>query len=300
MAGHKALGRGLDALFGASPAGAKKDAAEGGDAREIAVEKIKPNRHQPRVEFDDAALADLAQSIKRHGVAQPLVVTETAVAGEFELVAGERRLRASKLAGLKTVPCVIRKYSNQQRFEIALVENIQRENLNALEEAVALEGLMREYNLTQEQVAEAIGKSRSAVANMLRILRLHEDVQAALRANRISEGHAKVLAGVPEHSEQLRLLGRILSDSLSVRDLEALLAGTKPARKVSAKAAAAPRVPEAKKYEEDFQRRLGRRVEIQSNGKKGWIRFAFYSAADLDALCARLGLLEDTGDDTVL
>src|SRR5581483_6466986 len=165
---------------------------------------IKPNRHQPRTHFDPAALEELATSIKSHGLAQALLVTETGLPGEYELVAGERRLRAARMAGLSTVPCVVKKLSNRQRFEVALVENIQREDLNALEEAVALDGLMREYGLTQEDVAGAIGKSRSAVANVLRFLKLHENVQAALRGGTISEGHAKCLAGVTEHSEQLR------------------------------------------------------------------------------------------------
>ena len=239
MSGHKALGRGLDALLGARgdrplPTAPGAAIPGGPEIREIPVDKIKPNRHQPRTQFNNEAIEELAQSIKTHGLAQALLVTETNVPGEYELVAGERRLRASKLAGLTVVPCVVRKFSSRERFEVALVENIQREDLNALEEAVALDGLMREYNLTQEQVANAIGKSRSTVANTLRLLRLHEDVQTAVREGRISEGHAKALAGLADHAEQLRLFDKIILGDLTVRDVEALVAGEKPAKEPAA------------------------------------------------------------------
>lgn len=261
--------------------------------KHIPVSSIKPNRHQPRTNFDPVALEELSQSIRAHGLAQPLMVTESAP-GEYELVMGERRLRAAKMAGLETVPCTIKKLSNRDRFELALVENLQREDLNAMEEAIALDGLMKEFDLTQDQVATAIGKSRSAVANILRFLRLHEDVQAALRSGAISEGHAKCLAGVTEHSEQLRLLKRIISENMTVRDLEALLFAEKPDKRRGASSAAAKEpLPEVKEYEEEFQRVLGRRVEIQTSGKRGWIRFAFYSPWDLDLLCKRLGLIKE-------
>ncbi len=300
---HKALGRGLEALFSASPSAAKPDVkaavqtaasvASSHDVRDIAVAKIKPNRHQPRTEFNEDALQDLAESIKSHGIAQPLVITETAVLGEFELVMGERRLRAAKMAGLENVPCVVRKLTNRERFELALIENIQREDLNAMEEALAVDGLMKEFSLTQEQAATALGKSRSGVANVLRFLRLHDNVQAAIRSGEITEGHAKILAGVPEHSEQLRLMKQVIKENLSVRQLEALIQNqnipTKGKKAVLRKEPSA----EVKRYEEEFQRILGRRVEIQNSGKKGWMKFAFYSPWDLDILCKRLGLIKD-------
>lgn len=292
MAGHKALGRGLDALFGSNPqraTGTPAAGAPGSEVKEISVAHIKPNRHQPRTHFDPAALEELATSIRAHGLAQALLVTESGIPGEFELVAGERRLRAAKMAGLTTVPCVVKKLSNRQRFEVALVENIQRQDLNALEEAVALDGLMREYSLTQEDVAQAIGKSRSAVANTLRLLRLHESVQDALRGGRISEGHAKVLAGVAEHAEQIRLLELIVANNLSVRELEALVAGNRPQKSQGRKSEKAP-LPEVRRYEEALQRQLGRKVELKTNGSKGHLRIQFYSPADLDELCQKLGL----------
>lgn len=298
MAGHKALGRGLDALFASTntkkletPLPTSNVAvATGNEIKEVPVDKIRPNRHQPRTNFDPASLEELAQSIRAHGVAQPILVTETAP-GEYELVAGERRLRASKLAGLTTIPCTIKKLSNRQRFEVALVENIQRQDLNALEEAVALEGLMREYQLTQDQVASAIGKSRSTIANVLRLLRLHEEVQSAVRSGQISEGHAKCLAGLAEHSEQLRLLEKITKENLSVRELEALVAGSKPEKKTASKKAGTA-LPEARKYEEEFQRSLLRRVQMKTNGKKGWLNFEFYSPEDFELLCQQLGLVK--------
>jgi len=295
MAGqHKALGRGLDALFGSNPqratgTTAATPAAPGSEVREIPVANIKPNRHQPRTNFDAAALEELASSIKTHGLAQALLVTETALPGEYELVAGERRLRASKMAGLAVVPCVVKKLSNRERFEVALIENIQREDLNALEEAVALDGLMREYGLTQEDAANAIGKSRSAVANTLRLLRLHEAVQDELRSGAITEGHAKVLAGITEHAEQLRLLDLVVSQSLSVRELESLIARDRPAKNAGPKAER-PVQPEVRRYEESLQHALGRKVELKTNGTKGQLRIDFYSPTDLDELCQRLGL----------
>ncbi len=291
--GHKALGRGLEALFASSRTSAEPatvPAVESGNiVREIPVEKIRPNRHQPRTYFDLEALEELSQSIKQHGLAQPLLVTETSTPGEYELVAGERRLRAAKLAGFAAVPCTVKKLSNRDRFEVALIENIQRQDLNALEEAVALDGLMREYTLTQEDVANAIGKSRSSVANVLRFLKLHENVQAALRAGTISEGHAKCLAGVTEHAEQLRLLEKITSEELSVRQLEALL-GPRAERKLAAPSAVKHVSVEVQKYQEQLQRALGRKVELQTNGKKGWLKFEFYTPEDLDELCQKLGL----------
>ena len=292
MAGHKALGRGLDALFGSNPqraTGAGATTAPGSEVKEVPVASIKPNRHQPRTHFDPAGLEDLAASIKSHGLAQALLVTESGLPGEYELVAGERRLRAAKMAGLATVPCVVKKLSNRDRFEVALVENIQREDLNALEEAVALDGLMREYSLTQEDVANAIGKSRSAVANTLRLLRLHESVQTALRGGQITEGHAKVLAGIAEHAEQLRLLELVTTNNLSVRELEALVAGNRPSKTKGPRSQRAG-LPEVRRYEESLQRQLGRKVELKTNGSKGQLRIEFYSPADLDELCQRLGL----------
>jgi ParB family chromosome partitioning protein len=296
---HKALGRGLEALFAASSAAKTKPAdpavataapvEPANIVREIPVEKIRPNRHQPRTYFDLEALEELSQSIKQHGLAQPLLVTETATPGEYELVAGERRLRASKLAGLASVPCTVKKLSNRDRFEVALIENIQRQDLNALEEAVALDGLMREYSLTQEDVANAIGKSRSSVANMLRFLKLHENVQTALRSGAISEGHAKCLAGVSEHAEQLRLLEKITSEQLSVRELEALI-GARGVRKPAASAAAKHVPVEVQRYQDELQRTFGRKVELQTNGKKGWLKFEFYTPEDLDELCQKFGL----------
>jgi ParB family chromosome partitioning protein len=300
---HKALGRGLDALLSSSRERKPKDLRTvtdvaptphtGQEIRNIQLHRIKPNRHQPRHHFEEDALKELSDSILKHGIAQPLVITETAVQGEFELVMGERRLRAAKIAGLQTVPCVVKKLSNRERFELALIENLQREDLNAMDKALALDNLMKEYSLTQDEVAKTLGVSRPAVANTLRFLRLHEKVQEALKSSQISEGHAKILAGLPHHSEQLRFLGKILTEKLSVRALEALITdqGTERKKPLIKKKKETP--SEIKAYEEDLQRILGRRVEVQSTGNKGWIRFAFYSPWDLDNLCKRLGLAKD-------
>ncbi|MFN0116836.1 MAG: ParB/RepB/Spo0J family partition protein [Elusimicrobiota bacterium] len=304
MSGHKALGRGLDALFASTKSkvatpetNTQMAPVSGNEVREISVDKIKPNRHQPRTNFEHEALQELADSIKTHGLAQPILVTETGVPGEYELVAGERRLRASKLAGLSVIPCTIKKLSNRERFEVALIENIQRQDLNPLEEAVAFDGIMKEYSLTQDQLATAIGKSRSAVANILRLLRLHVDVQSALRSGTISEGHAKCLAGLLDQNEQLKWLEKVITGNLSVRELETLISGQKAQSKGGAIVKkAAMKLPEVQKFEDDFQRLLGRKVEIQSDGKKGWVKFAFYTPLDLEVLCQRLGLLPKTSE----
>jgi len=301
MGAHKALGRGLDALLSSTgELEVVKTAMEvtqpikigANEVRDIEIDSIRPNRHQPRTEFDEGALEELAESIKNHGIAQPLVVTEGPITDEYELVVGERRWRAAKLAGLDTVPCLIKKLTNRERFELALVENMQRQDLNAMEKALALEALMKEHDLTQEDVAQTLGVSRSTVANNLRFLRLHEDVQAALREGKITEGHAKILAGIQEHSEQLRLLKKIIGSQLSVRGLEQYLTKDKGYEKSTKRKGGREVNAEIKAYEEDLQRVLGRRVEIQSFGNKGWIKFAFYSPWDLDNLCRRLGLIK--------
>ena len=228
------LNKGLQALLGdvASPkttkpktkTTTKKPTTEAKDKNEIALSQIKTNQYQPRLSFDEKKLQELAESIKKHGVVQPILVREADKG--YELIAGERRMRASKLAGLKKIPAVIAKVSNTQSLEIAILENVQREDLNPLEVSKGYQRLKNEFGYTQEQVAKSVGKPRSSIANSLRLLSLSPKAQTELEKGTISEGHAKVLLGTdPAKAEAL--LERILAEKLSVRDLEKLSQPTK-------------------------------------------------------------------------
>lgn len=283
---HKALGRGLDALLKpAAPAGGAPESANADGAAKIPVDKIRPNRAQPRVHFAEEALRELADSIRIHGLAQPLLVSRSAVPGEYELVAGERRLRAAKLAGLSEVPCVIRAVSERERHELSLIENLQRQDLNAIEEAESIRKLMAEYSLTQEDVAKALGRSRPAVANKLRLLDLPDDIRLAVMEGRLSEGHARAILGVEDAKRQIELGRRVMADRLTVRDVEKIVADWSSARREGRVKSAPRKDADVRHLEEDLQKSLGRRVEVQAQGKdKGWLRLAFYSLDDLDRL----------------
>ncbi len=231
---NKGLGRGLDAIFGTEAAKFGENTAGAGGMEEISVALISPNPKQPRTDFDEDTLEELADSIKTLGLIQPITVKQEG--DRYVIISGERRWRASKLAGLESVPVFIREADDQTLHEMALVENLQREDLNAMEIAISLNRLMEECNVTQDTVATRVGKKRSTVANYLRLLSLPPEVQAALRDNIISMGHAKAIAAVPEHS-RLAVLKKVLKKGLSVRQTEELarkLATGKPEREVLA------------------------------------------------------------------
>jgi ParB family chromosome partitioning protein len=280
---RQALGKGLDALI---PGISKAQDANGKAAQPavtVKIDSIKPNRLQPRKHFDDAALAELADSIRRHGLAQPILVTQDP-AGGYELVAGERRLRAAKLAGLAEIPAMVHeKLTNQERLAIALIENIQRENLNAVESAQAYRQLMNDFSLSQAQVAEAVGKSRSAVANTLRLLELPEEIQQRIIDGALTEGHGRALLMVEDIAQRKALCQRALVDGLSVRELE------EAARMGREKKVKAPRVRyhpvEIKNLETDLQHGLGTKVRINLSKKGvGSLVIEFYSIEDLERL----------------
>jgi len=255
----------------------------------VRLSSITPNPHQPRSPIRDQDLVELAASIEEHGVIQPLIVAKT-VDG-YQLIAGERRWRAARLAGLPQVPAVVKDAAPKEMLELALVENVQRADLNALEEAQAYHQLMDEFGLTQEEVAKRVGKSRTAVANTLRLLNATRAVKEALLANRISEGHARALLGLEKAEAQESALGVVQNKRLSVRQTEELVRRRlgeekRPKRKPSPKTRA--RKAETKGLEDDFRRALGTKVDLMREGEGGRLVIHFYSDEELDALYERI------------
>lgn len=278
------LGRGLASLIPTTPSGVS-------GSREIPLESIRPNPDQPRRSFDAEELQALTDSIAAHGVLQPVVVVEDGVG--FILVAGERRLRAATQLGLATIPAVVRTANEQERLELALVENIQRSDLNALEEARAYRHLIDDFGLTQERVAERVGRSRPAVANTLRILDTAPLVQQAVADGTISGGHAKALAGLESHSRQEVVLASVVARSLSVRQTEGLVAASREESE-SGGARQAPREVDAdiQHMEAQMREALGTKVTIASGRKGGRITITWYDDEDLGRLVDRLATVD--------
>jgi len=287
---RRALGRGLDALIpGAGRATTTSEPILGSASNNtvVAIDQIRPNPRQPRVEFDEAALAELVASIRIQGVIQPLLVRHLPE-GDYELIAGERRLRAAKRAGLTHVPVFSREISDVESLEIALVDNIQRDDLSPLEEAAAFHRLIDEFGHTQEEVAERVGKSRPAVANALRLLRLPESIKQDLSRGRLTAGHARVLLSIDDADAQLRASKQIQARRMSVRDAEQLAAIRKGA------ASPVARDPHRGAVERELSTTLGTRVRITLKGRGGRIEIEFYSQEELQGLVERLGK-RDTG-----
>ncbi len=273
------LGKGLDALIPVDAMQKTTTASSG--AESIPISSITPNPRQPRAHFDSEGIKDLAASIKEHGVIQPLIVTQNPD-GSYTLIAGERRLLASKEAGLDTVPALVREASDQERLEIALIENVQRADLSPLETAEAYRQLMDDFNLSHGEIAERVGKSRTAVTNTLRLLNLPPSVKQALVEEKISEGHGRALLALPNAQSQAAALQTILEKQLNVRQTEELvrkLSGEKPAP--AGKPAPAPELME---LEERLQSALGTKVKMKHSEKGGSITIHYYSDEELDAL----------------
>jgi ParB family chromosome partitioning protein len=273
------LGRGLDVLLGSAPAGTAPVTIASG-ALEIPLEKIQPNRQQPRQHFDQESIRELAASITAHGVLQPIVVSRSP--DGFELIAGHRRVLASRVAGKRSIPAVVRE-DVRDRLELALVENLQRADLNAIETARAYKLLMETYDLTQEQLAERLGKSRSAVANTLRALAAPQILQDAVQDGKISEGHLRALLRLPL-SDAIRALGEILAKGMSVRQSEALarkmVHPTHPRRRGRANG----NDPDLAGVTAELRGALGTKVEIIRGRKGGRIAIQFYSDEDFERL----------------
>ena len=282
----RGLGKGLDALI---PAGDKKITKEEntkGAETVVKITKVEPNISQPRKNFDEDALQELADSIKQFGLLQPILVQDK---GEYyEIIAGERRWRAAKLAGLKEVPVIIRNYSSQEIVEISLIENIQREDLNPIEEAQAYKRLLTEFNLKQDEVAERVSKSRTAVTNSMRLLKLCDGVQQMIIDDMLSTGHARALIPIEDPELQLQLAQRIFDEKLSVREVEKLVKSIlKPAEEKPKK----EEIPQSLMYiyqniENKLKDKLSRKVAISPKGKNGSgkIEIEFYSNDDLEKL----------------
>lgn len=277
---RKALGRGLGALLSAD-----RLALANEETNEFPIDLIDPSASQPRSFFDGDKLAELAQSVRTNGIVQPLLIRKK---GErFELIAGERRWRAAQLAGLTKVPAVIRDVSDEKVLEIALIENIQREDLNPIEEARAYRKLIDKVGLTQETVAEQVGRDRSYVTNYLRLLRLPEDLQHLLQAGKLTTGHARALLGVDQATVQRRIARKVIDQDLSVRATERLVkraADLLPTRTVTSKRQS--RDPNVQSAENKLRRHLGTQVRIvrHANNQGGKIEVDFYSEADLERL----------------
>ena len=268
-----------------SPAASQsvRDSAVGtGTALSVPIEKVVPNPHQPRIQFSEEKLMELAQSIKEHGILQPLIVTR--VGENFELIAGERRLQAAKIVGLAEVPVMLREAENQEKFELAIIENIQRHDLNPIEEARAYERLSKEFELSQESIAKKMGRSRSAIANTMRLLQLPVDIQRAVADDKISEGHAKALLAIENPEKQRALFDLIVQQGLTVRETETKSReiSTKPPRKTLSKD------PEVEARESTLSEIFGTKVRIAKTGVGGMIRIDYFSDEEFRNIFSKL------------
>lgn len=287
---RRALGKGLDSLLPRVQASATGPATdgEGGKPREIALELIDRNPYQTRMHVDEEQLAELAASITANGVVQPILVRPQA-SGRFQLIAGERRWRASQLAGKKTIPAILRQVSDEQAMEITIVENLQRADLNPMEQARAFERLSREFNMTQEQMAQRTGKDRVSVSNFLRLLKLPESVQRRVEVGELSFGHAKVLLGMNHHPDIEKAAAKVAALSLSVRQTESYVQGILfPEKSKKEQKPEAPVDPNVKDAEERLQRTLGLKVRIEDKNGRGKVIIEYARLEDFDTLMEQL------------
>ena len=284
----RGLGRGLDSLFGDFEEEKQEESKEKeiqiekvvvNEPKEIDIGLIDRNPEQPRKNFDDEALAELAESIKNYGVIQPIIVKQKG--DRYEIIAGERRWRASRLAGLKTIPCIIKDYTEQEISEIAIIENLQREDLNPIESAKAIKSLINQYNLTQDEVADKIGKSRPAVANTLRLLSLPESIIALVESNKLTAGHARALLAIESPAKQKEVALQIIQNGLTVRDVENII---KHLNKPKIEIVKPEKSLELKDFEDKIKRVFSTKVQIKGNDKKGKIVIDYYSKDDLERI----------------
>lgn len=285
MAKKKALGQGLDALFG-------DNGNDGGDGTQtLRIADIEPNRSQPRQHFDESAIAELADSIRQHGLIQPIVVRP--FGGGYQIVAGERRWRACKMLGKSEVPAIIKDFSDSETAQIALIENVQREDLNPIEEASAYRALMDEYNMTQETLSAAVGKSRSAIANSVRLLNFPEPIVEMIRKRELSAGQAKAIAAAKDEEAMLEIAKAAMDGKMTVRDIEKAVAHIDENPDIADKNEDIKENRQSKNYitemEISLNNHLGRKVKINSkDGEKGSITIDFYEKAELTEIAEKL------------
>ena len=280
MTRARGLGRGLSALI---PTTAGVD--------EVDVDLIIPNPHQPRSSMSDESLRELADSIREHGVLQPLLVSDSQTDGVYQLIAGERRLLAARLAGLSRVPVVVKEAASGELLELALVENLQRQDLNPLEEALAYRRLAEEFEMTQEAIATRVGRSRTAVANALRLLALSDEIKASLASAAISEGHARALLGLEDEAGRTEAWRRVVKDGLTVRQTEELVRRWPLAAVSKRSAPTQQQDPDALALEARIRTSLGTKVELRRRASgRGSLVLHFYSDEELEGLLARLGV----------
>lgn len=273
----KALGRGLEALL---PVSGGKILSEDKEIQELPIDHIIPNRYQPRREFSDSELGELADSVKQNGLLQPILVRRKGD-GFFELIAGERRLRAAKLAGLQVVPAIIRNSNDEQAIELALVENLQRKDLNPMEAARAYHRMVHEFGFTHETIAQRLGKDRSSIANLARLVNLPSEIKNLVESGLISTGHAKVILGLDSSEKQIKLARKIVEGQLSVRQAEEEVAHKSRSRKDKKVAWRRKPYPD---LEERIQKHLGTRIAILKGKKGGKIVIHYFSPAELERL----------------
>lgn len=276
MAKKTGLGKGLDALF-ASNTTLDEEIKENETIEQLKITQVEPNRNQPRINFEEEALEELAESIKRYGVIQPIIVVKKD--DYYEIVAGERRWRASKKAGLTHIPAIVRDIDERQNKEIALIENVQREDLNAFEKAVGIKQLMEDYGLTQQQVSEILGKSRSSIANSVRILNLDERVLELVKQGKLTEGHCRALLSITDNNKQYSMALRMIETGASVRDTEKRTQVAKKMKKKDEKYEAIYR-----DIEDTFQGFFGTKVKLDAGKRKGKIVIEYASNEDLERI----------------
>lgn len=285
---NRGLGRGLDALFAEQApimpdnrveTEEKSNSHVGDKVLYIDINDIKPNAEQPRKTFDKEKISELSQSIIEHGIIQPLVVRKSGK--HYEIVAGERRWRAAREAELSVVPCIVRQFSDEENMLVAIIENMQREDLNPIEEAMGLEQMISAYGMTQEEVSKSVSKSRPYITNTLRLLKLPEEIKALVSEGKISTGHARALITVKNKTKQEELCKKIIEDGISVRDVERLASEEKKIRKKPLKRV---KSPDTLNVERELKEIYGTRVTINSRGDKGTVELEFYSKDELNRL----------------
>ena len=288
---NRGLGKGLEALFSNSEIDTqeisvtKKEESEEKGISFININEIKPNQNQPRKSFNEEKLEELAASIIENGLIQPVILRKADKG--YEIVAGERRWRACRKAGLKEIPCIIREFTDEQNMLIAIIENMQREDLNPIEEAEGLNQMIVNFGMTQEQVSKSVGKSRPYITNALRLLKLPSEIREMLLANQLSAGHARAIAGIGDTEKQIQLAEYAIKEGLSVREIEKIIKEENaPKKKISRKKA--EKSADVRKVEDDLKQIMGTKVNLNQTGKKGKIEIEYYSRDELERLIEML------------